>query len=207
MLRTLSAYEVSCLLTTVTEDYDRISMHGVRKVLLEQQAASLGVPLRVAPLPANCSNDDYERAIGKALDACGERGIAAMAAGDLYLEDVRAYREKLVAQHGLKAFFPIWGRDTTELAREFIDSGYKAILTCVDTQALDASFVGRDFNHELLRDLPASIDPCGENGEFHTFVWDGPGFTNPVHCVRGEKVLRDNRFACCDLLPYSERVD
>lgn len=200
-LRESGAYDVRVLLTTVTADYNRISVHGVRRDLLERQAHSLGLPLEIALIPPSCSNNDYEQVFGEALARCRESGLTGMAAGDLYLEDVRAYREKMVAAHGLKAFFPLWGRDTTQVARDFIDAGFKAILSCVDTHALNGNFVGRSFDAELLRDLPAHIDPCGENGEFHTFVWNGPGFSEPVFCARGEIVLRDERFAFCDLLP------
>ena len=194
-------YEVCALLTTVTEGYDRISIHGVRLVLLEQQAQVLGIPLEIALIPPACANDDYERSFGVALGRCREQGILSVAAGDLFLADVRAYREALVARHGLKAIFPLWGRDTAQLARDFIGAGFEAILTCVDTHALDAAFAGRAFDEQLLRDLPPHADPCGENGEFHTFVWAGPNLQQPVPCVTGERVLRDDRFAYCDLLP------
>ncbi|PQV64291.1 ATP-binding protein [Abditibacterium utsteinense] len=192
--------EVGVLLTTVTEDYNRISVHGVRRVLLEEQAAALGVPLEIALIAPRCSNDDYEASFGEALQKCRARGITRVAAGDLYLEDVRAYREKLFERHGVEPLFPLWGRDTAVVARDFIGAGFEAILSCVDTQALDKSFVGRAFDASLLSDLPATIDPCGENGEFHTFVWDGPLFARPISCERGEVVLRDERFAFCDLL-------
>lgn len=193
--------EVGVLLTTVTGDYDRISVHGVRRVLLEEQAAALGVPLEIALIPPHCTNDDYEISFGEALERCRARGITRVAAGDLYLEDVRLYREGLFARHGIEALFPLWGRDTTQVARDFIGAGFEAILSCVDTHALDQSFAGRAFDSALLNDLPATTDPCGENGEFHSFVWNGPLFSRPVRCVRGEVVLRDERFAFCDLLP------
>ncbi len=203
-LRALRADErtdVRVLLTTMTQDYDRISIHGVRRELLEAQAASVGVALQTVEVPARCTNEQYESALGAALQNLREQGIARVAAGDLFLEDVRAYREALLARHGMEALFPLWNRDTTQLAREFIAGGFKAILSCVDTQALDARFAGRDFDAELLRDLPACVDPCGENGEFHSFVWDGPDFSRPVPCERGEVVLREERFTFCDLLP------
>ena len=194
-------YQVCALLTTMTEEYDRISVHGVRRVLLEQQAKALGMSLEIAYVPPSCTNDDYERSFGQAMERCREQGITSVAAGDLFLEDVRAYREALAARHGLKAVFPLWGRDTTRLAHDFISAGFEAILTCVDTYALDKAFSGRAFDTWLLRDLPPHVDPCGENGEFHTFVWRGPGFSHAVPAVRGETVLRENRFAYCDLLP------
>ncbi len=200
-LRESGIYDVCVLVTTVTQEYERISVHGVRRVLLEQQAELLGLPIEIALIPPKCSNDDYERSFGEALSRCKERGISTFAAGDLFLEDVRAYREAFAARHDFTAVFPIWGRDTTTVARDFIAAGFEAILTCVDTQAIDGNFAGYNFDEKLLRDLPASADPCGENGEFHTFVWNGPFFAEPIQCVRGEVVLRDGRFMFCDLLP------
>lgn len=194
-------YEVCALLTTLTADYDRISVHGVRRALLEQQVEALGLPLEIALIPAQCSNDDYERSFGEVLGRCYARGLSTVAAGDLFLEDVRDYRENLLARHGMDALFPLWGRDPVQLAQDFIGAGFQAVLTCVDTHTLDASFAGRTFDEQLLRDLPPEVDPCGENGEFHTFVWDGPLLRRPVRCVTGEMVLRDERFAYCDLLP------
>ncbi len=199
-LRASGQYDVRVLLTTVTQSYERISVHGVRRVLLERQAQALGVPLEIALIPPSCTNDDYERSFGAALGRCREMGITSMAAGDLYLEDVRAYRETLAARHGMEARFPLWGRDTARVARDFIGASFEAILSCVDTHALDKTFAGRAFDAQLLRDLPPNVDPCGENGEFHTFVWNGPNFSEAIPCVRGEVVLRDERFAFCDLL-------
>ena len=203
-LRASGLYDVQVLLTTVTREYERISIHGVRRVLLEQQTKSLGVPLEIAFIPPACPNDEYERSFGEALERCRSRGISTLAAGDLYLADVRAYRAAFAERHSMKTLFPIWERDTTQLAEEFIEAGFKAILTCVDTHALGAEYSGRDFDAELLRDLPSPVDPCGENGEFHTFVWDGPGFSHPINCVRGETILQDERFMFCDLLPDDE---
>jgi len=195
-----SGVPVAVLLTTVTEDFERISIHGVRRSLLEAQVEAVGVALEIAPVPARCSNDEYEASFGAALERLRERDISTVAAGDLFLEDVRAYREALFSRFNMKAQFPLWGRDTALLAREFIESGFQATLSCVDTHALDASFAGRAFDFDLLRDLPPNVDPCGENGEFHTFVWNGPTFKHPVSCVTGERVLRDERFAFCDLI-------
>lgn len=200
-----SGTPVAVLLSMVTEDFDRISVHGVRRALLEAQVEAVGSALEIAFIPAQCSNDDYESSFGAALERLRKRGITTVAAGDLFLEDVRAYREALLARYGMKAQFPLWGRDTASLAREFIDAGFKAYLSCVDTHALDASFAGRAFDADLLRDLPPSVDPCGENGEFHTFVWNGPPFDRPVRCAPGERVLRDGRFAFCDLLRVESR--
>ncbi len=203
-LQNSGAYDVRVLLTTVTRNYDRISIHGVRRVLLEQQARALGVPLEIALIPPACANDEYERSFGAALENCRAQNIATLAAGDLFLEDVRAYRENFAARYGLSSLFPLWKRDTTQLAHEFIAAGFKAILTCVDTHALGAEYSGRAFDAQLLRDLPSNVDPCGENGEFHTFVWDGPNFSFPISCVRGEVVVREERFAFCDLRPDDE---
>ncbi|MEO5815893.1 MAG: ATP-binding protein [Gemmatimonadaceae bacterium] len=202
-LRADPAYEVVALLTSITQEYDRVSIHGVRRALLEAQASALGLPLVEVGLPPNCSNDAYEAAF---LDALARvRGTFAdvrrIAFGDLYLADVRTYRERLVHAAGHDALFPLWGRDTHALATEFIGAGFKATLVCVDTQQLPASFSGREFDADLLSSLPATADPCGENGEFHTFVHAGPVFEVPIDVQRGEVVLRDERFAFCDLLP------
>ena len=200
VLRAGARFDVRVLLTTMTQDYDRISIHGVRRELLEAQTAALGVPLHTVEVPARATNEQYEHALGAALQKLRGQGIERVAAGDLFLADVRAYRENLLQRHGMAVLFPLWQRDTTELAHEFIDAGYRAILSCVDTRALDAGFTGRDFDAALLRDLPDGADPCGENGEFHSFVWDGPDFSWPIPCKRGQIVLRDERFAFCDLL-------
>lgn len=190
---------VEALLTTVTADYDRISMHGVRTALLDAQARALGLPLETVRIPAACSNDDYERAMHAALDAWSARGGEAVAFGDLFLEDVRAYRERLLAPHApLAARFPLWGEDTTALARRFVALGFRAVLVCVDPRQLDPSFCGREYDDRLLDELPPSVDPCGERGEFHTFVYDGPIFRAPVAVTRGGVVERDG-FAFCDL--------
>jgi uncharacterized protein (TIGR00290 family) len=203
-LRTSGAYDVRVLITTVTQDYERISIHGVRRVLLERQAASLGLPLEIVPIPPSCSNEEYESRLGGGGENCRAQGTSTFAAGDLFLEDVRTYREAFARRHGMSTLFPLWGRDTKRLAREFIEAGFRAILTCVDTHALDGGFAGRDFDLALLRDLPNEVDPCGENGEFHTFVWNGPGFTFPIPCMRGEIVLREGRFAFCDVMPNNQ---
>lgn len=194
-------YEVRALLTTMTQGYDRISMHGVRRALLEAQATSLGLPLRTVSIPQRCSNDDYEALMREALTALRDDGVTTAAAGDIFLADVRRYREELLARAGLEPLFPLWGEDTAALARAFIASGFRARTTCVDTEALAPGFAGRAFDEAFLRDLPASADPCGENGEFHTFVHDGPAFRAPVPHEVGETVLRDERFLFCDLVP------
>lgn len=191
--------EPVALVTTVTEPYDRISMHGVRRSLLALQAKELRIPLVEVAIPPACSNDVYEARLRQAFAAEPLGDVGCVAFGDLFLEDIRAYREARLAAAGQTGIFPVWGRDTTVLAHEFIDAGFEAILVCVDPQQLDASFAGRSFNRELLADLPSSVDPCGENGEFHTFVHAGPIFDGPIPCTRGEVVQRDG-FVFCDLL-------
>ena len=194
--------EVVALLTSVTRGYDRISVHGVRRALLEAQAQSIGLPLIEISLDPNSSNEAYEAAFHKALEEISVRwpDVQCLAFGDLFLEDVRAYRERLLAGTGFEPLFPIWGRDTSALAREFIDQGYSARLVCVDTTQLDPSFAGRQFDSSLLADLPPSTDPCGERGEFHTFVSAGPIFGLTIPYDTGEHVLRENRFMYCDLV-------
>lgn len=193
--------DVAVLLTTVTEEYDRISMHGVRRELLEAQADALGLPLRTVRIPAGAGNDLYEARTLEALHALADEGVEAIAYGDVYLDDVRRYRETLTARAGLTSLFPLWGRDTGALARDVLDAGFRAVLVCVDTRAADASLAGRAFDHRLLAELPAGTDPCGEKGEFHTFVFDGSMFQRPVRWQAGESVLRDDRFAFHELLP------
>ncbi len=200
-LRQASEHEVAALLTTVTQDYDRISMHGVRRAFLERQAAALGLPVRPVWITANAPNGEYETKMEATLKEFQAQGVEAAAFGDIFLEDLRRYREANMAKIGMGALFPIWKRDTTELITTFIELGFKAVVTCVDTQALDASFAGRMIDADFVRDLPEGIDPCGENGEFHSFVFDGPLFRSAVRFTVGEKVLRDERFCFCDLLP------
>ena len=191
---------VAALLTTVTEGYDRISMHGVRRTLLLQQADALGLPLTVVTIPQRATNAVYESAMEAAFDRFRAEGVTTVAFGDLFLADVRGYREAWLARVGMTPIFPIWDRDTRELARGFIDRGFRAILTCVDTRVLDASFAGRPFDRALLADLPETVDPCGENGEFHTFVVDGPMFRGSVPVVLGPAVQRES-WCFRDLLP------
>jgi uncharacterized protein (TIGR00290 family) len=201
-LQCSSEFEPVALLTSVTRGYDRISVHGVRRALLEAQAASVGLPLVEISLEQNASNDAYESAFHRTLDEIRAHWpeVRHIAFGDLFLEDVRAYREQLLANSGFDPVFPIWGRNTRDLAREFIDRGFRARLVCVDTTQLDGGFAGRDFDAALLSDLPRSADPCGEYGEFHTFVTNGPIFSSALACNTGEKVLRENRFMYCDIL-------
>jgi uncharacterized protein (TIGR00290 family) len=194
-------YEIASLLTTVTEGYDRISMHGVRRSLLEQQADSLGVPLHQIMIPKDCPNQIYEARMREALEHFKARGITKVAFGDLFLQEVKQYRDERLALAGMTGLYPIWMRDTGELVSTFIDLGFRAILCCVDTQAIDASFAGREIDQALLRDLPDSADPCRENGEYHSFVYAGPIFKRPIPCRAGERVLRTARFNYCDILP------
>ncbi|GAA0711307.1 ATP-binding protein [Dokdonella soli] len=195
-------WRVEGLLTTVTMEYDRISIHGVRRSILQAQAERLRLPLIEARIPPQASNAIYETAFANALDEARARtpGIDTIAFGDLFLADIRAYREQQLARHGWRGHFPLWGEDTTRLARRFIADGHRAILCCVDTQQLDAAFCGREFDAELLVDLPPSCDPCGENGEFHTCVYTSPLWREPLVLARGERVLRDGRFQYVDLL-------
>jgi len=199
-LQKAGRYEPAALLTTVTEDYDRISMHGVRRVLLEQQAESIGLPLEKVWIPPACTNARYEAAMEALLTRYMQNGIACVAFGDIFLEDLRAYRENNLAKIGCRGLFPIWKRDTPELARTFLALRFAAVVVCVDPKVLDRSFAGRRIDAEFLRDLPAHVDPCGENGEFHSFVFDGPVFRKAISFSVGELVDRDG-FVFCDLLP------
>jgi uncharacterized protein (TIGR00290 family) len=196
-------YEVLELLTTVTQDYDRISIHGVRRVLLEQQARSLGFPLEKMLISKGASDAEYESILLKSLNGQRTNGVFSVVFGDIFLEDVRKYREQTLMKIGMKGIFPLWKRDTRQLARTFIDLGFKAVTTCVDSKTLGKDFVGREFNRQFLADLPFNVDPCGENGEFHSFVYDGPIFSERIFFTKGEIVLRENRFYYCDLVPTS----
>jgi uncharacterized protein (TIGR00290 family) len=195
------AMEVVGLLTSITSGYDRISVHGVRRSMLQAQVERLGLPLFEIALDPACTNDAYEAAFHVALDQIREElpEVTHIAFGDLFLEDVRGYRERLLTGTGFDPLFPIWGEDTSSVARRFIADGFSARLVCVDTTQLAADFAGREFDSELLADLPPSVDPCGERGEFHTFVSDGPSFSAAIPYVVGEKVLRDDRFMFCDI--------
>jgi uncharacterized protein (TIGR00290 family) len=192
--------EPEALITTVTEAYDRISMHGVRRELLTLQANAAGIPLVEVRIPPTCVNDVYEERMAQVFACPPLSDIEAVAFGDLFLEDVRAYREERLAANDRHGLFPLWGRDTSVLAREFIAAGFRAIIVCLNPRALDASFAGRAYDERLLADLPAGVDPCGENGEFHTFVHAGPIFTEPIACETGEVVEREG-FVFCDVMP------
>jgi uncharacterized protein (TIGR00290 family) len=192
--------EPEALITTVTEGFDRISMHGVRRDLLARQADALGIPLVEVVIPPACVNEIYEARMAQAFASPPLSDVEEVVFGDLFLEDVRAYREERLAAGGKRGNFPLWGRDTTKLAREFIAAGFKANIVCLDPHVLDASFAGRAYDEQLLGELPLDVDPCGENGEFHTFVHAGPMLAEPIACETGEVVERDG-FVFCDLMP------
>jgi uncharacterized protein (TIGR00290 family) len=194
-------HEILALLTTLTEEYNRISMHGIRDILLEFQVNSLSLPVERVYLSKDSCNEEYEAKMSEVLQKYLRVGVSGVVFGDIFLEDLRKYREDNLSKIGMKAIFPIWKRDTAELAYEFIDLGFKAIITCVDSHVLDRTFVGRYFDRQLLSEFPSTIDPCGENGEFHSFVFDGPIFQKSVSYIKGEVVLRDDRFWYCDLIP------
>lgn len=199
-------YEIAALLTTISADYDRICMHGVQRVLLEQQAQAIDLPLEKVFLPKNISNEEYESKMHDLMVKYKKTDISAVAFGDIFLEDLRKHRWDNLAKVGLEAIFPVWKQDTTKLAHEFIDSGFKAIITCVDSKVLDKTFIGKNFDRKFLSELPDTVDPCGENGEFHSFVYDGPIFKKAIQFTIGEIVLRENRFYFCDLIPANENT-
>lgn len=196
-------FEVVALMTSMSEEYRRVSHHGVRETLVDQQAAAVGLPLKKVYLPSEnnrpCTNAVYKQMMGAALAGFRAQGIRTVAFGDLFLEDLRAWREASLAEAGMSGLFPVWGRDTTQFANDFIRSGFRAYLSCVEG-TLGPQFVGRELDEDLLRDLPAGIDPCGERGEFHSFVYDGPIFAHPVPVTVGEIATRDGRHYA-DLLP------
>ncbi len=196
-------YEVAALITTITSDYDRVSMHGLRTILLDKQASSLNIPLEKIFISKNASNDEYESRLKEVLLKYKQLGIREVVFGDLFLEEIKKYREDLLGKIGMECVFPIWKRDTVKLAKKFIELGFKAITVCVDSNVLGKEFAGREFDEHFLDDLPKAIDPCGENGEFHTFVYDGPVFNTPISHELGEIVLKDERFYYCDILPGS----
>jgi uncharacterized protein (TIGR00290 family) len=193
-------HQVVSLLTTITEDYDRISMHGVRRTLLEQQAQSLNIPLYKVFIPKDCTNEIYAAKMAEALNKFKQEGVETVAFGDIFLEDVRKYREDNLAKLNMKGIFPIWGRDSAELAHSFISLGFKSVISCIDTKVLDKKFLGRQFDEDFLAELPPNIDPSGENGEFHSFAYDGPIFQQGIGYRLGGTVAR-NSFHFRDLIP------
>jgi uncharacterized protein (TIGR00290 family) len=200
LLRQDPNVEVVALVTTLNEKFDRVAMHAVRRELLELQAESVGVPLWTVPLPWPCSNEEYEARMRDLCARAISEGVEAMAFGDLFLTDIRAYREKQLSGTGLQPLFPVWQIPTAELARTMVASGLRAKITCVDPKVLAPEFAGRDFDAQLLADLPPGIDPCGENGEFHSFVYDGPGFRQPLAVTVVETLERDG-FVFADVAP------
>ncbi|MBM4141042.1 MAG: diphthine--ammonia ligase [Nitrospira sp.] len=201
-LKKSNCYEIASLLTTITREYDRISIHGVRRNLLEQQADSLGLPLENVFISKDSSNEEYESSMKAVLERYRSAGISSVAFGDIFQEDLRKYREDNLAKVGMKALFPLWEKDTAELAHAFINVGFKAVITCVDSKTLDSSFVGRAFDKKFLSELPPGVNPSGENGEFHTFVYEDPIFRNKIVYGKGEVVLRNERFWYCDIMPF-----
>ena len=199
VLRRGGEYEVAGLLTTFNAEADRVAMHAVRRELVERQATAAGLPLWTVPLPWPCSNEQYESLMAQTCAKALAEGLYGVAFGDLFLEDVRAYREKQLRDTGLTPIFPVWGVPTRDLAREMIASGVRAKLTCIDTKQLDRSFAGREFDESLLAHLPAQADPCGERGEFHSFVYAGPMFNTAIPISVGETIVRD-QFVFTDLI-------
>ncbi len=192
-------YEIVALLTTITDGYDRVSMHGVPRTLVEQQAYSLGLPIEEVFIPKASSNEEYESKMRGMLTKFKQDGVSLVVFGDVFLEWIRKYREDNLSQVGMKGIFPIWGRDTTELTRSFIALGFQAVITCIDSRVLDKRFIGRTLDEHFLAELPPNVDPGGENGEFHSFVFDGPIFKKRIAYTLGELVLR-NSFYFCNLL-------
>jgi uncharacterized protein (TIGR00290 family) len=200
LLRRQPQYEIVGLVTTINSAFDRVAMHSTRRALVEMQAAAAGLPLLTVPLPWPCSNHEYERIMKDVCSRAVDQGVTAIAFGDLFLADIRAYRERQLQGTGLEPLFPVWQIPTNHLAHQMIAGGLRAKLVCVDPKKLALEFVGRDFDLQLLADLPVGVDPCGENGEFHSFVYAGPMFDRAIPVVTGERVQRDG-FWFCDVVP------
>lgn len=203
-------YSIDCLLTSVSKEYDRVSMHGLRRELLQKQTEAIGIPAKIIQLPPQPTNAEYEALMKTTVGELLDEGYECTAFGDIFLEDLKAYREKQLEPYGIKTVFPLWKKGTKELLTEFIDLGFKAITVCVDGSKLDSSFVGRLIDHDFIADLPDTVDICGENGEFHTFCFDGPYFKQPVQFTKGEIIMREydtngfkSQFWFCDLLPHT----
>lgn len=205
LLRQDPEIELAGLFSTLNEAFDRVAMHGVRRALLEAQAKAAGLPLEVIPIPWPCANGDYEQRMGAFVARAKAAGVEAIAFGDLFLEDIRAYRETMLDGTGIRPIFPVWGIPTDRLAQEMIGGGLEAIIACIDPRKLDESFAGRRFDAALLADLPESIDPCGENGEFHTCVTGGPMFDGKVAVTAGEIATRDG-FVFADIIPVMDEA-
>jgi uncharacterized protein (TIGR00290 family) len=200
IVRKTGDFDIVALLTTVNSSYSRVAMHGVRETLVEMQAEAAGLPLVRVPIPAQCRNQDYEQAMSEAMSRAKAEGVIHVVFGDLFLEDIRAYREKQLASCGMKGVFPLWHRDTRQLADEMLEGGLTAYVVCVDPAKLDRAFAGRRFDCDFLESLPPGVDPCGENGEFHSFASAGPMFRLPIRVEMGEIVERDG-FVFADALP------
>jgi uncharacterized protein (TIGR00290 family) len=198
--RRSGSYDVVALLTTVTRDFDRVSMHGVRRTLLEMQGEAVGLPIEKVWISKNASNEEYESQMKAVLEKYKLTGVRDVLFGDLFLQEIRRYREERLTGIGMNAVFPIWKRETGALARRFVEDGFRAIVCCIDPKSLDKKFCGMEFDEAFLSRLPPRVDPCGENGEFHTFVYDGPVFRNSIEVTVGEVVLRDG-FYFADILP------
>ena len=197
--------EVVGLLTTLNRSADRVAMHAVRRELLLAQADAVGLPVHQVELPWPCSNEEYERLMTDAVAAARSAGVTRMVFGDLFLADVRAYREEALAGSGIEPVFPLWGRSTSGLAGDMLARGIRATITCVDPRQLDPAYAGRAFDRDFLTDLPDGVDPCGENGEFHSFVWDAPMYRESISCHTGEVIQREG-FVYCDVIPQQLRV-
>lgn len=201
-LRQQSDVEVVGLFSTVNQEFERVAMHAVRNELVKLQAESAGLPVQLIPIPYPCSNADYENIMGEFIKQVKQQGIDCIAFGDLYLEDIRKYREEKLANTGITPIFPLWGKDTRALSEEMVKGGLRAIITCIDPKTMPSDLAGKEYNQSFLEKIPANVDPCGENGEFHSFAFDGPAFKRPVNVVVGETVSRDG-FIFTDLLPIS----
>ncbi len=204
-LRQQPDIEVTGLVTTVNERHQRVAMHAVRLCLLQAQAEAAGLPLHVVPIPSPCSNEAYEAAMRRLIEEAKQEGVTQMAFGDLFLEDIRAYRERQLSGTGITPLFPLWQIPTDRLAQEMIAGGLSAVITCIDPRHLAPTFAGRTFNASFLDDLPKEVDPCGERGEFHSFAVAGPMFRHPISVTVGEVVTRDG-FVFADLLPAAEEA-
>lgn len=200
LVRQRGELEVAGLLCSINAQFQRVSMHGVRRALLEQQAQAAGLPLLAVELPWPCSNEEYERRMAAACARLREQGVEVVVFGDIFLADVRAYRERQLAGTGIAPEFPLWGKDTQQLVREMLDAGVRARIVCLDPARLDRSLAGAELTADFVRSLPANVDPCGENGEFHTCVFDAPVFAQPLDVIAGAVVERDG-FVFADLLP------
>ena len=205
LLQRQGDYEIAGLVTTVNSAFDRVAMHSTRRVLVERQAAAARLPLKIVDLPWPCSNADYERIMNSVCQEAVKQGITGFAFGDLFLADIRAYRERQLKGTGLEPIFPLWLMPTGSLAHEMIEGGLRAKLVCVDPAKLTPEFAGRDFDRQLLADLPPGIDPCGENGEFHSFVYGGPMFDREIRVATGERLQRDG-FWFCDVAPADAHI-